>query len=202
MVGEMSEDMKIRLAPNKQGTYEKTNGLRYFSNEKFRKDNYFGKQKLQVNAKRMAAKVRRAEIEERMDKGYSWEQAVAEVDAIIKAAEREEETPLPTQPPGTLPLDSTLQELFVLVDTDQSGYITAGEMATAFTRLRGQGADPNQVLQDVWQVMEAGDMDANGQIDFEEFKSAAETFMTMAPGQQLPKKKAGGFFGGFNLFGK
>lgn len=58
-----------------QGTYEKTNQLRYFQNEKFRKENYFGKQKLVVNAKRMAAKVRRAEIEARMDAGYTYEQA-------------------------------------------------------------------------------------------------------------------------------
>ena len=40
--------MKLRLDKKKQGTYEKTNGLRYFGNEKFRKENYFGKQKLQV----------------------------------------------------------------------------------------------------------------------------------------------------------
>lgn len=40
--------MKLRLDKQKQGTYEKTNGLRYFGNEKFRKENYFGKQKLQV----------------------------------------------------------------------------------------------------------------------------------------------------------
>jgi hypothetical protein len=39
--------MKLRLDKKKQGTYEKTNGLRYFGNEKFRKENYFGKQKLQ-----------------------------------------------------------------------------------------------------------------------------------------------------------
>ena len=40
--------MKQRLDKKKQGTYEKTNSLRYFGNEKFRKENYFGKQKLQV----------------------------------------------------------------------------------------------------------------------------------------------------------
>lgn len=192
LVGDMSEDMELRLSASKRGTYEDTNQLRYFSNEKFRKENYFGKQKLQVNAKRMAAKVRRAEIEERMDAGYSYDQAVKEVDAIIKAnneaAEAEDMLP-PPQPQGTKPLESTLRELFQLVDKDQSGTITAGEMATAFSRLRAPGADQSIILQDVWAVMDAADMDQNGVVDFEEFKSVAETFMQMAPGQPLPKKQ-------------
>ena len=89
--------MKLRLDKKKQGTYEKSNGLRYFGNEKFRKENYFGKQKLQVhsrgavnlflfaiyglllslqvNVARMTLKMRRAEIEERMDSGMSYEAA-------------------------------------------------------------------------------------------------------------------------------
>ena len=98
----MFASMKQRLDKKKQGTYEKTNKLRYFGNEKFRKENYFGKQKLevsvkfflaktwtlfitnsvhivlvqmQVNVVRMTQKMRRAEIEERMDSGMSYEQA-------------------------------------------------------------------------------------------------------------------------------
>jgi hypothetical protein len=67
MVGEMSESMEARLST--MGTYEESNPIRYFGNEKFRKENYFGKKKLEVNANRMAAKVRRAEIEERSRAG-------------------------------------------------------------------------------------------------------------------------------------
>ena len=56
--GEMDEFMIERLT--KRGKYEDSAGLRYFGNEKFRKKNYFGKQKLEVNRKRSSAKFRRA----------------------------------------------------------------------------------------------------------------------------------------------
>ena len=47
----MDEFMIERLT--KRGKYEDSAGLRYFGNEKFRKKNYFGKQKLEVNKKRV-----------------------------------------------------------------------------------------------------------------------------------------------------
>lgn len=81
LVGEMDEFMIERLT--KKGTYEGSAGLRYFGNEKFRKKNYFGKQKLQVNQKRSAAKFRRAEIEARMDQGIKYDDAVKQVDAEL-----------------------------------------------------------------------------------------------------------------------
>ena len=73
IVGEMDEFMIERLT--KRGTYEGSAGLRYFGNEKFRKKNYFGKQKLVLNDKRSRTKYRRAEIETRMDAGIKYEDA-------------------------------------------------------------------------------------------------------------------------------
>lgn len=150
--------MKLRLDKKKQGTYEKTNGLRYFGNEKFRKENYFGKQKLQVrnrevavlkaiynnwpfirfhsqvNVARMTLKMRRAEIEERMDSGMSYEaagksmldssriccrsplsQTVKEVDSLLKtnsanAVEEAEQDSAMT---------ASLRQLFTAVDRDR-----------------------------------------------------------------------------------
>jgi len=83
IVGEMDEFMIQRLT--KKGTYEGSNPTRYFGNEKFRKKNYFGKQKSQVNVKRIAAKFRRFEIESRMDTGVKYEDAVKQVDSELTA---------------------------------------------------------------------------------------------------------------------
>jgi hypothetical protein len=71
----MDEFMVERLT--KRGKYEDSAGLRYFGNEKFRKKNYFGKQKLVANEKRMTAKRRRAEIEARTDRGIKYDDAGA-----------------------------------------------------------------------------------------------------------------------------
>ncbi len=69
----MDEFMVERLT--KRGKYEDSAGLRYFGNEKFRKKNYFGKQKLVANEKRMTSKRRMAEIQRRMDMGIKYDLA-------------------------------------------------------------------------------------------------------------------------------
>lgn len=204
MVGEMSESMTQRLST--MGTYEDSNPIRYFGNEKFRKENYFVQQKLVVNAKRMGAKVRKAEIEERMDSGMSYEQAQKEVDAIIKAADQNVDGGSVSPPEGAMMGESVLRELFAICDTDASGTISTEEMTKAFSRLRAKNADLDQVRADVNTVLDSMDIDRSGAIDFQEFMAVANLFVQTASRQvpkQAPKQEAnaggGGFFGG--LFG-
>ena len=101
----MDEFMVERLT--KRGKYEDSAGLRYFGNEKFRKKNYFGKQKLVANEKRMTAKRRRAEIEARMDRGIKYDDAGAcprasrilqNVESCGLSVQRFHESPSPTAP--------------------------------------------------------------------------------------------------------
>lgn len=177
LVGEESEMMKTKLTV--KGKYEDTNNLRYFGNEKIRMSNLFEKKKLEPNVKRMSQKIRRAEIEEKMDEGYSYDDAVKMVDAAIAAAAA---APQEQAQVGGQPESGSLAELFTLVDRDRSGTISAGEMATAFQRIRGGGMDG--ILGDVNFVLGEMDIDKDGQISFDEFSRAAELFVTVGERKQ------------------
>ena len=97
----MDEFMLERLT--KRGKYEDSAGLRYFGNEKFRKKNYFGKQKLVANEKRMTSKRRMAEIQRRMDMGIKYDLAGTEpflvsVMLLVIFAHTSMTSPVPSHP--------------------------------------------------------------------------------------------------------
>jgi len=180
LVGEMSEMMQRKLT---KGKYEDTAALRYFGNEKIRASNYFGKKKLEVNVVRMSKKIRRAEIEELMDTGMSYDAAAVQVDAALaaRAAALEDADIAPEAVVQSAEqVASYVEQLFRWVDTDNSGSVTPGEMATAFQRLRGEGSDYNQVLRDVNALLAAMDRNQDGQVSLEEFEKAADLFLNTA----------------------
>lgn len=195
LVGEMSDMMKRQL--NTKGKYEDTNNLRYFGNEKIRASNYFGKQKLEANVVRMNKKIRRAEIEELMDQGYSYDAAEKLVDA--KMQEQVQNVPVQVSAKPAATSNTSLKTLFASVDRDGSGTISAGEIATAFRRLRSQPSTDAAILKDVQEVLAEMDVDASGEIDFNEFVTAVDLFLNKA--QQAPPKSQGGWNPFQGLFG-